>query len=248
MLGQLRLKDEQVKRAYLEDDYTRFLIMPTRTANGVNQPYTIACGSLGGFGGFFTKAFRKHDFYLGRRNCQRFLQVYLSVPEDANNPILQFGYNGITNFKYVDEDKNKNKTTTYLPLIPDMRVEEDTVSGTFKFTAPPKEKEYPYPNISLTYILGLKDKMEKRIQCILDNVQNATAITDNDPKWQSTIIPRIRKKSWLGKVFTNVVTDNFAKGYLSLGKQFGRSALADMCINSVIEDMEQRGLINDDYK
>jgi predicted acylesterase/phospholipase RssA len=248
MLDQLRLKDEQVKRAYLEDDYTRFLIMPTRTANGENQPYTIACGSLGGFGGFFSKAFRKHDFYLGRRNCQRFLQVYLSVPEDANNPILQYGYNGINNFKYVDEDKNKNKTTIYLPLIPDLRVEEDTVSGTFKFIKPPEETEYPYPNISLTYILGLKDKMERRIQCILDNVQNAAELANDGPKWESSIIPRIRKKSWFGKVFDNVVTDNFAKGYLNLGKKFGRSALADMCINTVIEDMEKRGLINDDYK
>ncbi|MFX9552118.1 hypothetical protein ABTO49_21270, partial [Acinetobacter baumannii] len=86
---------------------------------------------------------------------------------------------GITNFKYIDEDKNKNKTTTYLPLVPDLRVVEDAASGTFKWISPPEEKEYPYPNISLTYILGLKDKMEKRIQCILDNVQNAAELAND---------------------------------------------------------------------
>ena len=248
MLGQLRLKEEQVKRAYLDDDYTRFLITPVRTANGENQPYDIACGSLGGFGGFFTKAFRKHDFYLGRRNCQRFLQVYLSVPEDENNSILEYGYSGITRFKYIEEDKNQNKTNTYLPLIPDLRVEQDTVSGTYQFVSPPEEMEYPYPNISLAYILGLKGKMEKRIQCILNNVQNAAEFAQEGPKWESAIIPRIRKKSWLGKMFDKVVTNNFTRSYLRMGEKYGKGALADMCINAVIADMEKRGLINDDCK
>jgi predicted acylesterase/phospholipase RssA len=246
MLGQLRLKDEQVKRAYLDDDYTRFLIMPVRSVNGENQPYTIACGSLGGFGGFFSKAFRKHDFYLGRRNCQRFLQAYFTVPEEAKNPILEYGYEGITDFRYV---VNKpDKSTTYIPLIPDLRVAEDVASGTFKYVTPPVESEYPYPQISLSYLLGLKDKIEKRIQCILNNVQNAVAFQTAVPKWESIIVPRIRKKSWFGRIFSNVVTNNLAKGYLSLGKTFGKGAAADMAIDTIIKDMEQRGLINDDYK
>ena len=44
----------------------------TAPATRVEQ-YAIACGSLGGFGGFLSKAFRHHDFMLGRRNCQKFL-------------------------------------------------------------------------------------------------------------------------------------------------------------------------------
>ncbi|WPU94872.1 patatin-like phospholipase family protein [Mucilaginibacter sabulilitoris] len=246
MIGQLRLKDEQVKRAYLDDDYTRFLVMPVRSINGENQTYTIACGSLGGFGGFFSKAFRKHDFYLGRRNCQRFLQAYLTVPEEAKNPILEYGFEGITDFRYtVNKD---DKSTTYVPLIPDLRVVEDAAPGTYKYVIPPVEAEYPYPQISLTYLLGLKDKIEKRIQCILNNVQNAAELQAAGPKWESTIVPRIRKKSWFGRLFSNVVTNNLTKGYLSLGKTFGKGAAADMAIDTIIKDMEQRGLINDDYK
>lgn len=72
MRGQLMMKDEQIKRAYLSEDYTRFLIMPIRTKNNEKQTFSIACGSLGGFGGFFSKSFRVHDFYLGRRIAKNF--------------------------------------------------------------------------------------------------------------------------------------------------------------------------------
>src|SRR5690606_22002390 len=39
MRGQLMMKDEQVRRAYLSEDYTRFLIMPVRD----NEKHAIAC-------------------------------------------------------------------------------------------------------------------------------------------------------------------------------------------------------------
>jgi hypothetical protein len=44
------------------------------------QTYTIACGSLGGFGGFLARDFREHDFFLGRRNCQWFLRNHFALP------------------------------------------------------------------------------------------------------------------------------------------------------------------------
>jgi hypothetical protein len=39
---------------------------------------------MGGFGGFLHKEFRRHDYELGRQNCQRFLAHWFGV--DKNNP------------------------------------------------------------------------------------------------------------------------------------------------------------------
>lgn len=58
---------------------TRSLVIPT---NENNKEYPIACGSLGGFGGFFSKEFREHDFFLGRKNCQSFLRKHFSIDAD----------------------------------------------------------------------------------------------------------------------------------------------------------------------
>jgi hypothetical protein len=52
----------------------------------VEQRYTIACGLLGGFGGFLAEDFRALDFQLGRRNCQEFLRSTFGLP--ASNKIL----------------------------------------------------------------------------------------------------------------------------------------------------------------
>lgn len=41
-------------------------------------------GALGGFSGFFSVAYRHHDFMLGRRNCQQFLRQHFVLA--ADNP------------------------------------------------------------------------------------------------------------------------------------------------------------------
>ena len=60
----------------------RFLVAPTRGDNSkVSHGKAIASGALGGFGGYLAREFRAHDYYLGRRNCQRFLDQYFSLQE-----------------------------------------------------------------------------------------------------------------------------------------------------------------------
>lgn len=67
-----------------EDVYSRFLIAPSR--GEIKGAGAIASGGLGAFMGFFSKEYRHHDFMLGRRNCQRFLQASFTLPEV--NPIF----------------------------------------------------------------------------------------------------------------------------------------------------------------
>jgi len=245
MRGQLMMKDEQIRRAYLNDDYTRFLIMPVRE----NEKFTIACGSLGGFGGFFSKDFRKHDFFLGRRNCQRFLEKHFTVPEDAGNPILSFGYSNSTYGRVTEIKSVPNSsgvTKYYLPIIPDMRVIANS-DGTFKIERPAEERMYPWPSIKLSYILGLEDKFKKRIRCVLDNITNAAPLPDGHAPERSPILQRIRSKNWFQRQ-TGKVGSLLGDLYLSLGKKFGKGMAADFFIDAIITDMEKRDLIDDDLK
>lgn len=80
--NQARFKHEELLLAADADIYSRFMIAPSREDTVV----PIACGSLGGFGGFLKRDFRAHDYFLGRRNAQQFLRRYFTLTED--NPLF----------------------------------------------------------------------------------------------------------------------------------------------------------------
>jgi hypothetical protein len=82
LIDQARFKTSELVPAMNPDDHSRFLIAPDRNIDGVEQRYTIACGLLGGFGGFLDEKFRAHDFQLGRRNCQKFLSSIFGLAAD----------------------------------------------------------------------------------------------------------------------------------------------------------------------
>jgi hypothetical protein len=89
LLNQARFKPSELTEAASPDVYSRFLIAPHRHLPGkeTEEPYAIACGLVSGFGGFLDEDFRKHDFQLGRRNCQRFLRDVFALP--ADNAIIK---------------------------------------------------------------------------------------------------------------------------------------------------------------
>ncbi|WP_096700655.1 patatin-like phospholipase family protein [Magnetospirillum sp. 15-1] len=84
LIDQARFKIDDLAQAADENIFSRFLIQPRRTPPGATEPctYGIACGLLGGFGGFLHQKFREHDFQLGRRNCQAFLRDCFALPAD----------------------------------------------------------------------------------------------------------------------------------------------------------------------
>ena len=83
LVNQARFKPEELELAVRPDVYSRFLIEPVRyDGSGLREmEYAIACGSVGGFGGFLSEKFRRHDYQLGRLNCQRFLRKHFVLPE-----------------------------------------------------------------------------------------------------------------------------------------------------------------------
>jgi len=91
LIQQARFKPEELVLAQDPNVYSRWLIAPVRyDTQGKRAIYPIASGMLGGFGGFLAEVFRRHDFQLGRRNCQKFLRDSFVVPLDAarENPVF----------------------------------------------------------------------------------------------------------------------------------------------------------------
>lgn len=84
MKNQLRFTLRERTLIQDEDVYSRFLVAPAR--GGISGAKAIASGELGAFLGFLSEAYRHHDFMLGRRNCQRFLQTSFTLP--GVNPLF----------------------------------------------------------------------------------------------------------------------------------------------------------------
>lgn len=132
MLSQIRLKPESLEQIYDQDNPDLFLIAPVRyeKAKGEDRKISgsraLACGFLGGFGGFIHKEFRVHDFFLGRANCERFLREYFTVPADTTNPIFASGYRDVTDKRrFMSADGKrlqmipvfKEKQEPYMPVF-----------------------------------------------------------------------------------------------------------------------------------
>jgi hypothetical protein len=125
LISQARFKPQELAMANDPDVYSRFLIVPRRgcRANGSLEPFTIACGSLGGFGGFISRRFREHDYQLGRRNCQWFLKQHFALPcegEHRNKLFDRWSPEAREKHRIVQsgQDGAANANRVLLPIIP----------------------------------------------------------------------------------------------------------------------------------
>ncbi|MDD4921878.1 MAG: patatin-like phospholipase family protein [Bacteroidales bacterium] len=115
MMNQLRDKPTSLVDAWDSDNAGQFLISPSRSLKTGNEikhlqgSRAIACGTLGGFGGFLNKEFRVHDFFLGRANCEKFLRDYFTVPADTKNPIFRNGYKHIPQEMFISQVDGKRQ-------------------------------------------------------------------------------------------------------------------------------------------
>jgi hypothetical protein len=93
LISQARFFGESLSAIMNGATFGRFVIAPSddklveqycKSANSnlTYQPTALQCATLGAFGGFFSRAFRAHDYALGRRNCQKFLRDYFVLPTD----------------------------------------------------------------------------------------------------------------------------------------------------------------------
>ena len=82
LIDQARSRPSDIALAQREDIYSRFLVAPTLSgAPHSESSNSLAGSSLGGLGGYLCRAFRAHDYQLGRRNAQRVLADRLVLPQ-----------------------------------------------------------------------------------------------------------------------------------------------------------------------
>lgn len=148
--NQARFKPEELMLAADEDVYSRFMIAPSREG----AAYPIACGALGGFGGFLHRSFREHDYFLGRRNAQKFLHDHFVLPE--TNPLFA---------AWTEDMKAAHRSSMLsttgqrqlpiIPLVGDATVECGAT---------------PWPGYTAENLARLEKQIEHRVDVVVDRL------------------------------------------------------------------------------
>ncbi|WP_421798978.1 hypothetical protein [Haliscomenobacter sp.] len=162
--AQAMVKENDVLRG-LAGDVTRRMVFPKKN----NDPYPIACGALDGFGGFFSRDFREHDFQLGRYNCQKFLRKHFTIPLNKLESAKVF-----SDWKSDGNDPRHERFFVpndlggpgFYPIIPDMGIANMAKSEYHEayLPEPVKLKIRPSEIFKLDTLLGL------RFKTVLDHI------------------------------------------------------------------------------
>lgn len=158
MTDQSRIKPSSLIDALDDNHYGQFLIAPVR--ENIVGSKAIACGSLDGFGGFISKEFRIHDFFLGRANCEKFLRDHFTIPANTKNPIFKNGYSQISD---ITKFTSENGELQIIPLF--NRPSKDYYMPTFSNGS-------TWPTVSTDNLMSYKCLLRKRIQKILFKASN----------------------------------------------------------------------------
>lgn len=156
--NQARFKPDELMLAAHDEVYSRFMIAPSRRGSA----HPIACGALGGFGGFLKRDFRAHDYFLGRRNAQKFLRDHLVLPE--RNPLFN-AWSEPQRQNYCVKNKDGTpvleKGFRLLPIIPLL---DEAAKPCFSPT---------WPSYSKADLTALSKGMDVRFDALLDNLVTA---------------------------------------------------------------------------
>lgn len=196
--SQLRVKTNLFREARDVNDFSCYLIAPRRrsyvkdsdgniipdkdskpTAKTSDGSAAIACGLLGGFGGFLDKEFRIHDFYLGRINCQSFLRKHFRIKSDGDDSITN-----VVTESYNLQAKEMFQTECgkeYVPIVPEVNLlTAQTLLSTE--TQPPTPDDLywklEFPQYDLKAFQNSKDKILNRVWLIIDSM-----IKTNNVSW-----------------------------------------------------------------
>jgi hypothetical protein len=162
LMSQAKFKIDELRLARDPNVFSRFVITPTRTRTereGSKDRWpALASNSLVHFGGFLNEEFRRHDFLLGRRNCQRFLQKYFILPagnrlfSDWPRRFKEPGSPYLRMIPVAGEDQY------YLPIIPLV----DDLNGETR------EPQPPWPEMPEVKLKKLQKGIKTRTRLVLD--------------------------------------------------------------------------------
>ncbi len=239
--SQAMVKDQDMLQG-LAGNHTRRMIFPKRT----DDPYPIACGSLDGFGGFFSKKFRETDFELGRYNCQRFLRKHLNVALNEKGSVKIFddwseGDDCHNRFFIPDET---GETTGYYPIIPDLGIQNMASSQYYE----PYLEDSVKPKIKPSQIFRLDTLMRNRFKAVLDGAfKFNTSPTDKYSPEVHTDVNRLMEgfynKAEQPKGSTTFLFKIGMWAWQNFVSRLIARRMAKMAIKTILLDFRERNLL-----
>lgn len=176
MQSQLLFDAKTMLDAYNNANNGLYLVAPSK--DGYKPEHAIACGSLGGFGGFLSVDFRIHDFFLGRQNCHNFLRKYFVVNLDEAGDqkhdvsAVINGYNNPAAIgRYARKDADGNRI---VPIIPDMTIQKPEDATDKRFELP----LYHFERLSDTGLNHYFSMLERRFAAVLGNLKKTHGIAE----------------------------------------------------------------------
>lgn len=153
---QARYDSRDLMLAADQNCFSRFMITAQRPGAELGAK-SIATASAYAFGGFLSEAFRRHDFFLGRANCQAYLRDELLLPSD-NQLFAQWRRAA---GQYFAKWEVKNGSGSFLPIIPLL----DTCRN--------DEQTEPYPVDAFNVrSRAFQQLLEGRIAALLDGAKD----------------------------------------------------------------------------
>lgn len=174
MQSQLLFDAKTMLEAYNIENNGLYLVAPSK--DGYKPEHAIACGSLGGFGGFLAADFRIHDFFLGRHNCQSFLRKYFVIDlDDEKNLDVSAIKKGYQKPEAVARYGRKREGRgNWVPIIPDMNIQQPADATDKKFDLP----VYHFERLSETALNHYHGMLERRFASVAGNLKKTHGIAE----------------------------------------------------------------------
>ncbi len=240
--SQALMKESDLVRG-LSSDYTRRMVFPSRKKDDdpdTKDPYPISCGSLDGFGGFFSKDFREHDFFLGRKNAQSFLRNYFCIPKGKAQHVEAFS-------DWTEDDPRYKRfysaAVNGYPIIPDLSYDPEQY-GDNALKVPERRR---IPDKAL---FNLEKPLKKRLTEVLININKFD--TPEPTKEQRKLekeVEKILRKHYKTSTAKQLRSDLLGYFFQLLWKYYGASQVAGIltkqALKYIITDFKKRGLLEE---
>jgi len=192
--SQTRFKQIDLTLAEAGDVYSRFMIAPSRRNESrckVRGSKALASSGLEGFLGLFRRDYRFHDYMLGRRNCQRFLEEVFVLPSTQAAPgkcspatdnalFDKWPQAALSNPKYESQNFQRQRSLKHRRIIP--------LVG----TANSEQDQPSWPKYEFSGYEEIRRKIENRIDKLYPILEK---------KIRNKFTQQSSKSSWLGRNF-----------------------------------------------
>lgn len=157
--------------------FSRFMIAPAaapvQRPDGIKDE-TLTSGAAAAFGGFLSEAFRRHDFQLGRRNCQRFLQRHFVLHKE--NPVFPRDW---VERRAADWalPLGGEGPAEYLPILPLMKEAPDPDWPGERYDLNSEVELPPRPTLDREQLRDLRHRFDLRLGALLPRLVASLPVT-----------------------------------------------------------------------